>query len=115
MAKELTKAQKRLIYRNPDLGTYRFNPPAVCCEKWIEDDWLTYISIWEPNEEFWKLQATWWIEDQYAFHYQDYTLLAIECANTLEHPEWLDDTNHWIWDKAKQYIRTYNDQRSKNV
>ena len=101
---ELTRAQKRLIYRNPDLGTYRFNPPPVSCVNWLEDDWLDFIPTWIPNEEFWKQQARWWIDDQYMWDYCNATELAENCADSLDHHEWLDDPDHWIWEIAMEYF-----------
>lgn len=102
---ELTNAQKRLIYNHsPEYGTYEFTAPAVQHERWNVDDWVRYIPIWKPNEEFWKLQARRWTDDQYKWEYETATQLAEDCANALDHHEWLDDFEHWIWDIALEYF-----------
>ena len=103
---ELSKAQKLCIYKNcPEFGTYTFSTPAVPTFNWTEDAWIQYISDWNPSPAFWKYWIRNWMNDYvHEISKPEYaTQLAENCANALDHDEWLDDPDHFIWEIALEF------------
>lgn len=94
---ELTHRQKRLIFKySPTLGTY--TTLADLKGKTI-DEAVDIIEHWNPNPEFWKHEAKYWM-DNIDTAYDSATKLAEACAIALKHDEWLDDPDHFIWEIA---------------
>lgn len=94
---KLTLEDKKLIFNNvPRYGDYKINPN-------YPPPGIKTISIWEPNDEFWKYKIHQYMSMN-MHYFSNATQLAENCANDLYHNEWLDKSDHFVWEIALEYI-----------